>query len=184
MVLMTDSDGGESDASGSTVDLHSPEPQQAQTPEKRLSDHIMLSDAAFTPSSSGVLHGLLSNREQNDIDINSPDQGGYTTLMTCIKHKRRDSALLLLKNGADALVVNGQGWSAFHLAASTGDLKVLQALVAAARRASPTALAEALVALRLKIPPRLLPSSSLPGLLWCHMAMHMDMASLRLDCQK
>lgn len=147
LVSMADSDGGESGASGSTVDLHSPEPKPQQTPEKRLSDHIQLSDAAFSPSSSGALHHLLSNREQSDIDIDSPDQGGYTTLMTCIKHKRRDSALLLLKNGADVLVVNGQCWSAFHFAASTGDLKVLQALVAAARRASPTALAEALVAL-------------------------------------
>lgn len=147
LVSMADSDGGESGASGSTVDLHSPEPKPQQTPEKRLSDHIQLSDAAFSPSSSGALHHLLSNREQSDIDIDSPDQGGYTTLMTCIKHKRRDSALLLLKNGADVLVVNGQCWSAFHFAASTGDLKVLQALVAAARRASPTALAEALVTL-------------------------------------
>ena len=142
---MADSDGGESDASGSTVDLHSPAPQQ--TPEKRLSDHIQLTDAAFSPSSSGALHHLLSHREQSDIDIDSPDQGGYTTLMTCIKHKRRDSALLLMRNGADVLIVNSQCWSAFHFAASTGDLKVLQGLVAAARRASPTALAEALVAL-------------------------------------
>ena len=141
---MADSDGGESDASGSTVDLHSPAPQQ--TPEKRLSDHIRLTDAAFSPSSSGALLDLLSHREQNEIDIDSPDQGGYTTLMTCIKHRRRDSALLLMRNGADVLAVNGQSWSAFHFAASTGDLKVLQGLVAAARRASPTALAEALVA--------------------------------------
>ena len=141
---MADSDGGESDASGSTVDLHSPAPQQ--TPEKRLSDHIRLTDAAFSPSSSGALLDLLSHREQNEIDIDSPDQGGYTTLMTCIKHRRRDSALLLMRNGADVLAVNGQCWSAFHFAASTGDLKVLQGLVAAARRASPTALAEALVA--------------------------------------
>ena len=158
---MADSDGGESDASGSTVDLHSPAPQQ--TPEKRLSDHIKLTDAAFSPSSSGALHDLLSHREQNEIDIDSPDQGGYTTLMTCIKHRRRDSALLLMRNGADVLAVNGQCWSAFHFAASTGDLKVLQGLVAAARRASPTALAEALVApCRLKRS-RLL---SMPSLWW------------------
>ena len=149
-LFMADSDGGESDASGSTVDLHSPAPQQ--TPEKRLSDHIQLTDAAFSPSSSGALHHLLSHREQSDIDIDSPDQGGYTTLMTCIKHKRRDSALLLMRNGADVLVVNGQCWSAFHFAASTGDLKVLQGLVAAARHASPTALAEALVALPVEDP--------------------------------
>ena len=147
---MADSDGGESDASGSTVDLHSPAPQQ--TPEKRLSDHIQLTDAAFSPSSSGALHNLLSNREQSDIDIDSPDQGGYTALMSCIKHKRRDSALLLMRNGADVLAVNGQCWSAFHFAASTGDLKVLQGLVAAARRASPIALAEALVALPVEDP--------------------------------
>ena len=148
-------EGEESDASGGTVDLDSQreEPLDSQREEpmspEMCVDHIQLSNAAFAPSSSGVLHRLLS---KHNIDIDSRDQSGYTTLMTCIKHKRRDSALLLLKNGAAVLLVNSQDWSAFHLAASTGDVEVLKALVAAARRASPTALAEALVALPVEDP--------------------------------
>ena len=140
-------DGGESDASGDTVDLDSQkldslelDSQEPQSPESFLPDHIQLSNAAF--ASSGNLHKLLA---KNNIDIDSRDPAGYTTLMTMITHKRRDSALVLLKHGAGVLLVNSQGWSAFHLAASTGDIEVLQALVAAARRASDTTLAEALV---------------------------------------
>ena len=140
-------DGGESDASGDTVDLDSQkldslelDSQEPQSPESFLPDHIQLSNAAF--ASSGDLHKLLA---KHNIDIDSRDPAGYTTLMTMITHKRRDSALVLLKHGAGVLLVNSQGWSAFHLAASTGDIEVLQALVAAARRASDTTLAEALV---------------------------------------
>ena len=135
-------DGGESDASGDTVDLDSQklDSLEVESPESFLPDHIQLSNAAF--ASSGDLHKLLA---KHNIDIDSRDQAGYTTLMTMITHKRRDSALVLLKHGAGVLLVNSQGWSAFHLAASTGDIEVLQALVAAARRASDTALAEALV---------------------------------------
>ena len=140
-------DGAESDASGDTVDLDSQkldslelDSQEPQSPESFLPDHIQLSNAAF--ASSGDLHKLLA---KHNIDIDSRDPAGYTTLMTMITHKRRDSALVLLKHGAGVLLVNSQGWSAFHLAASTGDIEVLQALVAAARRASDTALAEALV---------------------------------------
>ena len=140
-------DGGESDASGDTVDLDSQkldslelDSQEPQSPESFLPDHIQLSNAAF--ASSGDLHKLLA---KHNIDIDSRDPAGYTTLMTMITHKRRDCALVLLKHGAGVLLVNSQGWSAFHLAASTGDIEVLQALVAAARRASDTALAEALV---------------------------------------
>ena len=140
-------DGAESDASGDTVDLDSQkldslelDSQEPQSPESFLPDHIQLSNAAF--ASSGDLHKLLA---KHNIDIDSRDPAGYTTLMTMITHKRRDCALVLLKHGAGVLLVNSQGWSAFHLAASTGDIEVLQALVAAARRASDTALAEALV---------------------------------------
>ena len=149
-------DGGESDTSGGTVDLDSQEldsqeldSQEPQSPESFLPDHIQLSNAAFAPSSSGDLHNLLA---KHNVDINSRDQAGYTTLMTMVKHKRRDSALVLLKNGAGVLLVNSQSWSAFHLAASTGDVEVLQALVAAARRTSPTALAQALVSLLVERP--------------------------------
>ena len=146
-------DGAESDASGDTVDLDSQkldslelDSQEPQSPESFLPDHIQLSNAAF--ASSGDLHKLLA---KHNIDIDSRDPAGYTTLMTMITHKRRDCALVLLKHGAGVLLVNSQGWSAFHLAASTGDIEVLQALVAAARRASDTALAEALVSLLVDI---------------------------------
>ena len=145
-------DGGESDTSGGTVDLDSQEmdSQEPPSPESFLPDHVQLSNAAFAPSSSGDLHNLLA---KHNVDIDSRDQAGYTTLMTMIKHKRRDSALVLLKNGAGVLLVNSQGWSAFHLAASTGDIEVLQALVAAARRASPVhALTQALVSLLVERP--------------------------------
>ena len=119
-------DGGESDASGGTVDLDSQElgsqEPESQEPDSLLPDHIQLSNAAFAPSGSGDLHNLLA---KHNVDIDSCDQAGYTTLMSMIKHKRRDSALVLLKNGAGVLFVNSQGWSAFHLAASTGDIEVL-----------------------------------------------------------
>jgi hypothetical protein len=164
-------DGGESDASGGTVDLDSQElgsqEPESQEPDSLLPDHIQLSNAAFAPSGSGDLHNLLA---KHNVDIDSCDQAGYTTLMSMIKHKRRDSALVLLKNGAGVLFVNSQGWSAFHLAASTGDIEVLQALVAAARRASPTALAQALVSLLVEKPtaPASRPAAAalLGGLAW------------------
>ena len=164
-------DGAESDASGDTVDLDSQkldslelDSQEPQSPESFLPDHIQLSNAAF--ASSADLHKLLA---KHNIDIDSRDPAGYTTLMTMITHKRRDSALVLLKHGAGVLLVNSQGWSAFHLAASTGDIEVLQALVAAARRASDTALAEALVSELVDSPglPSLRPLphwATLPGL--------------------
>ena len=72
-------DDASSDASGDTIDLNSPEP----SPEKRLSDHMLISEAAFSPQSSGALHSVLANLEARDVDINAADDAGYTTLMAC-----------------------------------------------------------------------------------------------------
>ena len=49
-------DDASSEASGDTIDLSSPEP----SPEKRLSDHMLISEAAFSPQSSGALKLLLA----------------------------------------------------------------------------------------------------------------------------
>ena len=136
-----DDDDAASDDSGATIDLSlppeseqpTPESEKLATSEKRLSDHLRLSDAAFSPGGTVALHAVRANLESDGLDINAPDDAGYTTLMTCIKHKRRDSALLLLRRNADVLPVNRAGWNSAHLAASLGQLTVLEALVAAAR---------------------------------------------------
>ena len=108
------------------------EPPMQAKPQKRISDNVRLSEAAFSPGGTAALHTVLYDLERDDLDINASDDAGYTTLMTCIKHKRHDSALLLLKRNADVLPVNQAGWNSAHLAASLGERTVLEALVAAA----------------------------------------------------
>ena len=76
--------------------------------------------------------------------INSKDQAGFTNLMAAIKAGKTERALHLVSNGAEIHCVNASGWSAFHLAASIGDMRVVKSLVQNAFDESIRALALAL----------------------------------------
>ena len=118
-----------------------------------MAEFQRLHQAVSSPTAgTHELQELLRSGAVSTVDASDP--AGYTCLMLAIKSGKGDRALLLLQAGADCTLVNASGWSSFHWAASTNDVRVLTSLVQRACVASPKALRAALAAQIGELAPR------------------------------
>lgn len=96
-----------------------------------MSDSYQRLHRAVTSPGTGVA-ALLRELSVTGIDINSTDQSGFSCLMVAVKNGKTERALVLIDHGASLTQANTAGWTAFHFAASCGDLSAMTAMAAQA----------------------------------------------------
>ncbi len=84
-------------------------------------------DAVALGDTNQIAATLATNREL----ANAPHVEGYSVLMLAAKAKQRESARMLIANGADVAAKGPQGWTALHVACNFGAAGVVEELLRA-----------------------------------------------------